>query len=84
MSNRMRRGVHISCMIAIALLYVFSVPWYRDGDQPLRLWFGLPDWVAVALFCYIAVAILNAIAWSVAEVPDVPLTDDAQNSEARR
>jgi hypothetical protein len=64
------RTVYVLCMIAIALLYVVSVPWYRDVDEPLRLWLGLPDWVAVALLCYVGVAILNGIAWSIAEVPD--------------
>jgi hypothetical protein len=57
-------------MAVIALLFVISVPWYRDDDAPMRLWLGLPDWVAVALLCYVGVAFVNAIAWSVAEVPD--------------
>ncbi|HEB88030.1 MAG TPA: hypothetical protein ENI85_00520 [Deltaproteobacteria bacterium] len=68
--NRFRRGLHRACIALIALLYVFSIPWYRDGEAPLRIWFGLPDWVAVALFCYVAVAVLNAIAWSLVDVSD--------------
>ena len=32
--------------------------------------FGLPDWVAVALGCYAASAVLNAIAWWFTEVSD--------------
>ena len=52
------------------MLYVISVPWYRDAGEPLRIWLGLPDWVAVALVCYVAVAILNAVAWLVTEVSD--------------
>jgi hypothetical protein len=56
----------------IALLYIASIPWYRDTDAPLRLWFGLPDWVAVALLCYVGVAIVNAFAWLWTEVPDDP------------
>jgi hypothetical protein len=56
----------------IALLYIASIPWYRDTDAPLRLWFGLPDWVAVALLCYVGVAIVNALAWLWTEVPDDP------------
>ena len=71
-----RRLVYIGCMIGIALLYIFSVPWYRDANEPLELWLGLPDWVAVSLLCYVGVAILNAIAWLLAEVPDDP--DDAE------
>jgi hypothetical protein len=72
-----RRVIHLLCMIAIALLYVFSVPWYRDVDEPLRLWMGLPDWVAVAVLCYVGVAILNGIAWSVVDVPDDPDESEA-------
>jgi hypothetical protein len=62
--------IRLVCMLVIGLLYVASVPWYRDADAPLRLWFGLPDWVAVAVLCYVGVAVVNAIAWSVVEVPD--------------
>jgi hypothetical protein len=54
----------------IGVLYAASVPWYRDTDAPLRLIFGLPDWVAVALACYIGVAFLNAGAWLVTEIPE--------------
>lgn len=71
-SSGRRRIIYPVCLIAIALLYVVSVPWYRDVEEPLRLWLGLPDWVAVALLCYVGVAILNGIAWSVVDVPDEP------------
>ena len=32
--------------VVIGLLYVISVPWYRETGAPLRIWLGLPDWVA--------------------------------------
>jgi len=80
--RRRRRFVHLVCMIAIALLYIVSVPWYREDAAPLRLWFGLPDWVAVALACYVGVAIVNAVAWAVTDVPDVP--DGSDDLEAPR
>ena len=67
-----RRLVYFACMIVIGLLYIISVPWYRDDEEPLRLWLGLPDWVAVALLCYVGVAIVNAVAWIVTDVPDRP------------
>jgi hypothetical protein len=67
---RVRRRVHFACMIVIALLYLVSVPWYRDAEAPLRLWLGLPDWVAVALLCYVGVAMANALAWIVSDVSD--------------
>jgi hypothetical protein len=77
-----RRTVHIVCMTLIALLYVLSVPWYRDDDAPLRLWLGLPDWVAVALVCYVGVAIVNAVAWAISDVSDV--LDDSDDPRAPR
>ena len=55
----MRRGL----LVVVALLFVVSVPWYRDGDAPAALWLGLPDWVSVALLCYGLAALLNAAAW---------------------
>ena len=67
---RVRRRVHLACMIVIALLYLVSVPWYRDAEAPLRLWLGLPDWVAVAQLCYVGVAIMNAVAWIISDVSD--------------
>jgi len=54
----------------VVLLYVASIPWYRDADSPVAVWFGLPDWVTVALGCYLAVACLNAWAWYRSDVPD--------------
>ena len=66
----MHRRVRYGLLVAIGLLYIASVPWYRATDAPLRLWLGLPDWVAVALLCYIAAAVLNAIAWGFTRVED--------------
>jgi len=54
----------------IGVLYVASVPWYRADDAPLRLWLGLPDWVATALGCYVVAAVLNAWAWWLTDVRD--------------
>ena len=71
-----RRGLRIACLAVIALLYIFSVPWYRETDAPLSLWFGLPDWVAVAFLCYVGVAFFNAVAWMLCEISD-ELDDDA-------
>jgi hypothetical protein len=67
---RARARVRRLLLAGIAVLYVVSVPWYRETDAPLRVWFGLPDWVAVALGCYIGVAVLNAMAWRLTEIPD--------------
>ena len=53
----------------IAVLFAVSIPWYRDGVEASR-WFGLPDWVAVALLCYVAVAVLNSAAWLLTDISD--------------
>jgi hypothetical protein len=57
-------------LAAIAVLYLVSVPWYRPSGAHPEIVFGLPDWVAVALGCYLAVAVLNSLAWLLTEVPD--------------
>jgi hypothetical protein len=57
-------------LVLIGVLYVVSVPWYREAsDRPGTLW-GLPDWVAVAIACYVAAAVLNAAAWLLTDIPD--------------
>ena len=57
-------------LLAIGVLYLLSVPWYRSAGEAPKIWFGLPDWVAVAIGCYVAVAVLNAFAWLRTEIPD--------------
>lgn len=49
--------------VVIAGLYLLSIPWYRSSGAEPRIVLGLPDWVAVALGCYLAIAVLNAFAW---------------------
>jgi hypothetical protein len=66
-----RRRLRSLCLVLIAALFLVSVPWYRESDAPLALWWGLPDWVAVALICYVGVAVLNGVAWLNTEIPDV-------------
>ncbi|MBJ18015.1 MAG: hypothetical protein GY910_28695 [bacterium] len=65
-----RRWLQRGCLALVVLLYVLSVPWYREADESLRLWLGMPDWVAVALLCYVAVAVVNAAAWMLTDIPD--------------
>jgi hypothetical protein len=57
-------------LLGVVLLYVVSIPWYRSPDSDVQIWFGLPDWVAVALGCYVGAAVLNALAWHRSDVPD--------------
>jgi hypothetical protein len=66
----MRSRVRTGLLIAIAALYVLSVPWYRETGADVAFVFGLPDWVAVALGCYALVAVLNSVAWLLTEVPE--------------
>ena len=61
----------------IGLLYAVSVPWYRGDAPPARL-FGLPDWVAVAILCYAAAAVLNAAAWLSTDIPESRADDEAR------
>lgn len=64
-AGRVRRAL----LVLIGVLYVASIPWYRGSGEPGRL-LGLPDWVAVAMLCYAAVAVCNAVAWLLTEVRD--------------
>jgi len=73
-ADPVRRRVRRLLLIAIALLYGLSVPWYRDPQAPLSLWLGLPDWVTVAVACYVAIACLNALAWWITAIEDPPET----------
>lgn len=73
-----RRAVRRTLLIIILALYVAAVPWYRDPGDPLRILWGLPDWVAVALACYVSVAILNAAAWLLTDFED---SDGERDSE---
>lgn len=61
------RGWLLAC---IAVLYAVSIPWYRASGEAPTLVFGLPAWVAVALGCYVAAAVLNALAWLASDVRD--------------
>jgi hypothetical protein len=80
--NRSGAGIRPVLLAAIAVLYVFSVPWYRGDHQPLELVLGLPDWVAVAVLCYAGVAVLNALAWLRTPIEDdAPLAPTLQTRE---
>lgn len=57
-------------LVAIAGLYLLSIPWYRPSGVEPRIVGGLPDWVAVALACYLAIAVLNALAWLRTDFPE--------------
>ena len=58
------------------MLYALSIPWYRSAGAPPEMVLGLPDWVAVALGCYVGVAVLNACAWLLTDVRDTPPPED--------
>jgi hypothetical protein len=71
------RGLRRVLLALVGVLYVVSIPWYRQAESEPRLWLGLPDWVTVALGCYLLAAILNAVAWLVTDVPDPPPDEEA-------
>jgi hypothetical protein len=68
----MRARARTWLLLAIGALYVLSVPWYRETGAEVDYWFGLPDWVAVALGCYVAVAVLNSVAWLLTDMSEEP------------
>ena len=71
-----RGRLRAALLVLIGLLYAIAVPWYREtGAQP-EIWLGLPDWVTVALACFVGIAVANSLAWLLTDVPDVP-GDDA-------
>jgi hypothetical protein len=65
-----RRGLRRLLLALIGLLYVASIPWYRDAGADPEIVLGLPDWVATALLCYVGVALLNSVAWLLTDVED--------------
>ena len=71
----MKRVVRRVLLLTILVLYVISIPWYRSSDAEPGLLLGLPDWVGVALICYVGVALLNSVAWLLTEVPDPDLSE---------
>jgi len=77
---RMRRTL---CLAVIVVLYIASVPWYREAGEAPGYWLGLPDWVAVSVLCYVGVAVLNAIAWLSTDVPDELDADALAATEKR-
>jgi hypothetical protein len=82
-TGRTRARIRNGLLGVIAVLYVVSVPWYRSADEPLRIVLGLPDWVAVAVLCYVAVAVLNSIAWWLTDIDDAAAPPDSM-PHARR
>lgn len=80
---RTRARWRTGLLVSIGVLYVASVPWYRPADPDPPLWFGLPHWVTVAVGCYFAAAVLNAVAWSLTPLSDeLEPPPDASNEEA--
>ena len=67
---RWKRNLRGFLLICIGALFVLSIPWYRSSGGPVQLVWGLPDWVAVALSCYVGVAVLNSLAWLLSEFED--------------
>jgi hypothetical protein len=61
----------------IGLLFAISIPWYRDSEVEPSLILGFPDWVFVSLACYLGVAVLNAAAWLLTEIPEGDCDDES-------
>ena len=73
---RWKRNLRGFLLFCIGILFVVSIPWYRSSVGSVELIWGLPDWVAVALGCYVGVAVLNSLAWLLSEFEDDLEADD--------
>jgi hypothetical protein len=78
----MRASVRKLLLAGIGLLYLISVPWYRQTGGEVDVLLGLPSWVTVALACYVAVALLNCAAWLLVDMPDEDDPRDGADSDA--
>ena len=76
---RWARWLRSALLCGVGLLFAASIPWYR-GDAPPAKLFGLPDWVAVAILCYAAAAVLNSAAWLLTDIPEPVADDEARKS----
>ena len=76
----MRARLRSVLLIAIGVLYVLSVPWYRETGSAVHFVWGLPDWVAWALGCYGGVAILNCAAWLLTDMPETGQAADCSRN----
>jgi len=79
MSARGKRRLRSALLLAVGFCFAGSIPWYRTSGAESGIWLGLPDWVSVALLCYVAAAVLNSAAWLLTEIPDE--VDDDRESE---
>lgn len=70
MQPRTRARLRGLLLVLIALLYVASIPWYREAGSSSEIWWGLPDWVTWAVLCYLAAAVCNAAAWLLTDMPE--------------
>ena len=73
--TRGRSPLRSALLSVIGVLYVVSIPWYRESGAQSGTFLGFPDWVAVSIGCYFAIAILNSIAWLLTDIPDA---DDSE------
>lgn len=71
-SRGMAQRIRAVLLAAIGVLYVISIPWYREAGEAPSIIGGFPDWAAFAIICYVGVAILNCAAWLLTEFPDEP------------
>ncbi|WP_252178241.1 hypothetical protein [Endozoicomonas sp. 4G] len=53
-------------------LLILSVPWYRTPGATPKIYLGMPDWVVLALSCYILVIFINLLLWVSRDDPPEP------------
>ncbi|WP_062262881.1 hypothetical protein [Endozoicomonas arenosclerae] len=66
MQNKILRT---ALQLLMLFLLILSVPWYRTpGTEPV-IYLGMPDWVLIALTCYVVVIFINLLLWLSREDP---------------
>jgi hypothetical protein len=65
-----RRRLRVASLVGVGIVYLVSIPWYRESGGALQLIAGLPDWVSVAFGSYCLAAVLNCFAWLLTDVDD--------------
>ncbi len=59
----MKPTIKNSFIFLMLILLIMSVPWYRSDEQMSNTLFGFPEWVMVAIACYLAVTLINIGIW---------------------
>ncbi|MGI9283463.1 MAG: hypothetical protein ACR2PX_28095 [Endozoicomonas sp.] len=57
------KTLRTALQLLMLLLLIISVPWYRTPGSDPNIYLGMPDWVILALTCYVLVIFINLLLW---------------------